>query len=206
MIQTNGQSISVTDHFAGGANVVESLVFSGGASFAGYALGNTEYALSADDSGSRDGTSGNDIIAGDGLANTINGAGGNDLLFGAAGNDKLTGGAGRDLLAGGAGGDTFVFAAVAQSGTTAGTRDVIADFQHGIDKIDLSAIDAKSGGSDNAFLFGGLSTSPIANSVTWYETGDQTIVQLDNNGNKTADMTIALAGTGLGLTAGDFIL
>src|SRR5690349_22897188 len=51
------------------------------------------------------------------------------------------------------GADTFVFTAVADSSLAA--RDTITDFQAGIDKIDLSLIDAKTTASGNqAFLFG----------------------------------------------------
>jgi hypothetical protein len=70
----------------------------------------------------------------------------------------------------------------------------------------MATIDAHIGGGDDAFLFAGPNTAVVANSITWFETGGQTIVQLDNDGNTTADMTIALAGTGLGLTSHDFIL
>ena len=42
------------------------------------------------------GGSGNDILTGDTLANTLDGGFGNDLLKGGAGNDVLDGGAGRD--------------------------------------------------------------------------------------------------------------
>jgi len=49
-------------------------------------------------------------------------------------------------------------------------------------------------------------TPSLPNSITWFETGGQTIVQLDQDGNATADMTIALAGTGLWLTSHEFIV
>jgi Ca2+-binding RTX toxin-like protein len=46
---------------------------------------------------------------GNGLANRITGAAGNDLLAGGTGNDTFSGGAGNDTLAGGRGTDTAVF-------------------------------------------------------------------------------------------------
>lgn len=205
VVSFSGQQVTVNNHFAGGVKVVETLSFVGGAVYAGFALSSSPYILSFDDVGERLGTAGNDIIAGDGLANLVTGAGGDDLLFGGAGTDALTGGAGGDLLAGGAGNDRFDFNAVSDS--TAAKRDVLAGFVHGADKIDLSTIDGKAGTAVNdAFLFKGQSTAVTAYSISWYESGGQTIIQIDNNGNTTADMVIAINGTGLGLSAGDFIL
>lgn len=53
------------------------------------------------------GGSGNDILMGNSLANTLTGKAGNDILVGNAGNDKLPGGAGRDILIGGRGADVL---------------------------------------------------------------------------------------------------
>lgn len=53
------------------------------------------------------GTSGNDIVVGNDLANTINGSDGNDIIVGGAGNDFLLGGLGNDILLGGDGNDTI---------------------------------------------------------------------------------------------------
>lgn len=62
------------------------------------------------------------------------GGDGDDKLYGGDGNDTLVGGEGADFLFGGAGADLFVFV---PSNTS--ERDVIGDFQTGLDKIDLSA-------------------------------------------------------------------
>jgi Ca2+-binding RTX toxin-like protein len=120
VISYNGQQITVSSHFAGGNNVVEQLTFIGGAGFDGYSLTDT-YTISTDDSGSRDGGAGNDIVAGDANANTITGGAGNDLLFGAGGNDTLTGGAGNDYIDGGAGTDTAVFSGNRSAYTVTGS-------------------------------------------------------------------------------------
>jgi Ca2+-binding RTX toxin-like protein len=53
------------------------------------------------------GGSGNDIIAGNTLANKITGAKGHDTVFGYAGNDELIGGEGKDVLIGGTGKDSL---------------------------------------------------------------------------------------------------
>ncbi|WP_430450547.1 hypothetical protein [Rhodophyticola sp.] len=55
-----------------------------------------------------------------------------DRLEGNAGNDTLDGGAGADVLKGGIGADTFVF------GMGYGA-DRVADFQNGIDAIEIDA-------------------------------------------------------------------
>lgn len=51
------------------------------------------------------GSSHNDVLTGDALANQLFGGGGNDILRGGGGNDWLIGGAGADLLDGGRDGD-----------------------------------------------------------------------------------------------------
>lgn len=108
-------------------------------------------------------------------------------------------------MQGGLGDDTFVFADTSEGGATAVTADVITDFTAGSDVIDLSGINVP--GTGGSFLFGGQNSNVVANSVTWFENIDgDTIVQLDNTGDTTADMMITLKGTGLGLTTGDFLL
>ena len=87
------------------------------------------------------GTAGDDVLIGDGPANTINGLAGKDRIEGMGGNDRLTGGAGVDTLTGGTGTDTFVYTARSDSyrsssGTVA--SDLIKDFS--TDRIDLSAL------------------------------------------------------------------
>jgi Ca2+-binding RTX toxin-like protein len=71
------------------------------------------------------------------LNNRITGNARDNYLLGGGGNDIITGGAGLDVLFGQAGADTFIFDV--DSG-----RDIIADFQIGTDKIDLTAFGATS--------------------------------------------------------------
>jgi Ca2+-binding RTX toxin-like protein len=126
-----------------------------------------------------------------------------------AGNDTLNGGGGADTLTGGSGSDTFLFTATADSSPKA--PDTITDFAHGIDKIDLSAIDAntsKAATGDQAFAFAGQNANVVANSVTWSESQGNTVVQADVDDGKTpsADFMLVLTGINLNLTASDFIL
>ncbi|WP_436251135.1 VCBS domain-containing protein, partial [Mesorhizobium amorphae] len=150
------------------------------------------------------GGAGNDLVVGGTGNDTLLGAGDNDTLVGGDGNDTLTGGAGVDTLTGGIGSDTFNYGAASES--TPASFDTITDFVHGVDKIDLSSIDASGAAGDQAFLFGGQNVNTVANSITWSESGGNTIVRADVTGNTTADFQITLTGTGLGLTASDFVL
>ena len=139
---------------------------------------------------SLDGGDGNDTLAGDG---------GNDTLDGGDGNDTLAGGQGDDQLLGGDGSDEFVI-------EKSPGMDTIIDFLHGIDFIDLSAIDANdSVAGDQAFVFGGETTNVLANGITWYESGTDTIIQADVNGNKKADIVLVLVGIDHNLMATDFL-
>ena len=64
------------------------------------------------------------------------GTGGNDTFVGGDGNDTFTGGAGADTLTGGAGADTFIY--LAPTDSQDGPRDVITDFQTGIDHLQIA--------------------------------------------------------------------
>ena len=91
-----------------------------------------------------------DDIYGNALANDLSGNGGNDLLSGRGGDDFIDGGSGNDFLYGGIGADTlmggfgndiFIFTKFEDSTVVNGKpQDVIVDFQHGEDKIDLTAV------------------------------------------------------------------
>ena len=166
----------------------------------------------------------NVVTAGAG-SDALSGGAGDDTLIANGGADRLTGGAGRDILSGGAGSDTFVYAALGDSalvgggavgGVTAATvsqLELIIDFAQG-DRIDLSAIDARSGNGNNgnqAFSFvtgaftagnqnGGLHVFEVTNGGQVY-----TVVEASNDGDTAAEFQIALLGSHA-LTAADFVL
>jgi Ca2+-binding RTX toxin-like protein len=131
-------------------------------------------------------------------------------VAGEMGQDVLIGGAGKDRMTGGLGIDYFDFNAIAETGKTAATRDVITDFTHLVDKIDLSTIDANTRvAGDQAFVFAQLSAVP-GRLYYFFENpagtaNDKTIVQGDVNGDRVADFQIELTGLKT-LTAGDFIV
>ena len=70
-------------------------------------------------------------LTGAGLADVLVGQNGQDTLEGGGGADTIMDGGGIDRLTGGAGADTFVL-------TYDGVRDVITDFNHNADTLDLS--------------------------------------------------------------------
>lgn len=163
-----------------------------------------------------------DLIYGSAAANSLTGGGGQDHLFGLAGNDTLDGGAGTDFLTGGAGkdtltggteADTFIYLATTDSGVSKGARDTITDFQPGLDKIDLSAIDAnKANGAatNEAFNFIGTNVafSHTAGELRAYWTASGQIVEGDVNGDGKADISIQINDPmhNITLSGSDFLL
>jgi Ca2+-binding RTX toxin-like protein len=107
------------------------------------------------------GLSGNDALNGNDGNDTLVGGAGNDFLNGGNGIDTLLGGGGQDVLTGGAGVNTFRYAFASETKVGFSNHDIITDFVHGIDKINLSSIDAVPDVAGNqAFRFAG--TGPFA--------------------------------------------
>jgi hypothetical protein len=158
-----------------------------------------------DDGDTLEGGAGNDVLKGDGGVDTLEGGEGADVLQGGAGADTLEGGAGRDRLQGGSSDDVFVFASLADSGTTSATRDVIGDFVQGDDTIDLSGIDAVTGGLDDAFSFIGAGAFSGTAGELRAVAGTNTLLWADVNGDAVADFTVLLTGNHV-LQASDFVL
>ena len=79
------------------------------------------------------GSTGNNQIDGQGGDDSLSGGLGADVLTGGIGNDRLVGGGGIDTVAGGRGRDVFVL------DNQLGSRDFIADFAQGTDKLEISA-------------------------------------------------------------------
>jgi Ca2+-binding RTX toxin-like protein len=112
----------------------------------------------------------NNVLVGSDLAN---------WLLGGAGNDTLNGHGGNDVLFGEAGADTFVF----EHGTGG---DVIGDFTHGTDKINLVGIGFGS--------YAQLRSSMVEN-------GGTTAIDLGQG-----DFVVLVAVPMASLSAGDFVL
>jgi Ca2+-binding RTX toxin-like protein len=136
-----------------------------------------------------DGWTGNDILIGEGGddsllgfdgADSLHGGGGEDFLDGEDGNDTLFGASGNDILIGGVGADRFVF-------TDSNGEDTVADFELGIDRIEISGYAGING-------FGDLEIS---------QQGGDTVIDLGADAPGAG--VIILLDIGAGLAATDFI-
>ena len=147
-------------------------------------------------------------LVGNAGANSLSGGYGDDQVNGNGGNDRLAGDHGRDTLVGGAGADTFVYAALSDSRAGAASRDVINGFERGADRIDLAAVDAVSGGGNDAFRFVGTAAfSGTAGELRLQGLGgaNAVLVEADVDGDAVADMQLFVNLTTT-LGAEDFLL
>jgi len=160
------------------------------------------------------GSSESDFISGDAGNDLIYGAGNADLLWGGDGNDTLVGGAGVDVMRGGSGFDIFDFNSRRETTNSQLTCDVIVDFEHLIDRIDLRTIDASTLRSgNNSFVWrgtGGFSTS-TAGEVRYRQfdnagtDNDYTLIYGDTDADRASEFQIKLEGL-VTLTSADFYL
>ena len=104
--------------------------------------------------------------------------------------------------------DTFRFEAVSDSAVGANHDQIVDFFRSEGDKIDLAAIDAKTGQSGNqAFSFIGSSTFSAAGQVRAVELGGgQWLVQASNDGDQQAEFEVLVGFANQPLAAQDFIL
>ncbi len=131
-----------------------------------------------------------------------------DVVDGGAGNDKIMGLGGADQLTGGQGGDQFRYLFTTDSGLGA-NADRILDFTNGEDKLDFRVLDADpvTPGRQTLSFIGtaGFATNGTAQ-VRYADSGADTLVQIDLNGDGAADMEIVLAGhAGQALVGTDFL-
>lgn len=171
------------------------------------------------------GNSFDNIITGNAYNNLLKGMAGDDVLSGGDGKDTLIGGTGADSLYGGSStttdafADVFKYESVGDSTPSPLSQDSIGNFHNTgaeKDKIDLKAIDAKvtvsdmtaSTYSNNAFIWiGNDAFSHVEGELRYEQSGSDTLVQGDVDGDGTADLQITLLiFTGLTLAKADFIL
>ena len=151
-----------------------------------------------------------------GNADTVVGTATADIIEGRGGADTITGGGGADKLYAGANdgtSDTFVYNLASESTNTAAGRDVIYQFEDANDVIRFAAATFDFNGAAvglgtanwlgvNVAFHGGAVGVGEINAV---QVGGQTIVQIDTNGDKVADFSIALDGVH-NLTLSDFLI
>jgi Ca2+-binding RTX toxin-like protein len=152
---------------------------------------------------------GNDHLIGQRVSITMYGGNGNDLLvgsiandiiYGESGNDRLLGYFGSDLLWGGSGSDVFFFALDTE-------MDSIQDFEKGVDKIDLTSVDANGSvaGRQSLNFIGTAEFSGAAGELRIYQdSGVDYRIAADVNGDRTADLLISLGS--VQVSSIDFIL
>jgi Ca2+-binding RTX toxin-like protein len=152
------------------------------------------------------GNDGNDNLKGFGGADTIYGGDHNDELWGMDGNDTLRGqnghdtlygGAGLDHLYGGSGADVFRWDATNETGVTAGTADVIHDFNRlESDEFNLMEIDADVyAAGDQAFTFiGNAAFSGTPGELRYYHSGGNTYIEMQTGNSVDVEGVIRLDG------------
>lgn len=160
-----------------------------------------------------------DSIVGNEYANTVTGNGGNDFIIGFQGDDVLDGGdgddwiwsgMGADTMIGGAGADQFEFRRTKESGTAEGDRDIIVDFEVGIDKVRLVFMDGdeNTGGNQEMTYIGesDLSGSGLGEVRVLMENGwTYNLAFIDLDGDATADMAIEMHTTDM-VSETDFLV
>lgn len=169
---------------------VENLTFAGTGSFTSIGNDLDNAVTGGGDSDTLRGLGGNDTLAG---------GNGNDILFGGGGRDILIEGQGRDTMTGGSGIDTFVFASAGDS-VVGGQRDLIEDFELGVDKIDVSGIAGFTFIEDAPFEATGVAQLRYFQSAGF----NVTILAADIDGDAVADFQIALSGL-LAMQDSDFL-
>jgi len=153
------------------------------------------------------GRAGDDMVFGDDGEDWLTGGNGADTIYGGDGSDTLTGGANRDSMTGGADADLFVFRTASDTGIATWTRDIIADFEAGLDVLDLSGVDARIGVAGNqAFTWLGTGAfTGVAGQLRYFLSGSTLIVEGTLNADLVADFTIRLNGE-TALAVDDLIL
>lgn len=148
------------------------------------------------------GGAGNDYLEGGWM---LNGEDGNDTLVGYKNNDGqyFYGGAGVDRITTGAGADSIGYSLITHSGVGTGNRDIITDFD--TSSGDYLSLYPLSANPLNFLAMAEFDGSAGAVRFTPDPVNKYTLVQVDINGDKAADMEIELTGLKF-LAADDFVL
>jgi Ca2+-binding RTX toxin-like protein len=152
------------------------------------------------------GNGGTDFINGGGGNDSIDGGASKDFIDGGSGADKISGGEGNDDLTGGSGADTFQFFFLKDVGVGASGRDSISDLEKGLDKIDVSVLDANAALAGNqAFSFIGTSQFSNEGQVRAVAANFGQLLQFNTTGDGVAEFEIFVE-TPLQISGSDLIL
>jgi serralysin len=122
------------------------------------------------------------------------GSGGSDRFWGDGGNNWFQGGKGKDTFTGGAGRDLYDYNLTTASAVGAG-RDVITDFDHLVDDLDLAGIDADTGVAGNqAFRWVGSAALTGPGEVGFFVADGNTIIRMRTDADAAAEGEIQLTG------------
>ena len=134
-----------------------------------------------------------DLILGGAGHDSIDGNGGGDTILGGAGDDTIRGALGADVIAGGPGHDRFVFQRINDASIDSppgeGARDVILDFRHGADVIDLGFY------LSPGFVFPKL--EPVFLGTAPFQASQALQVRYDIEGDRTIVQFYSVLGTAL---------
>ncbi|CAN5231104.1 hypothetical protein BH11PSE2_BH11PSE2_17290 [soil metagenome] len=145
-------------------------------------------------------------LTGSGFDDSLRGDANNNVIVGGMGSDKIYGDLGADSLYGGSGADTFVYGGINASTVALAGRDTIFDFARAQgDHIDVSGLDAITGGANDAFTFVAGGFTHVAGQLISVFVVDHYEVQGDVDGDGVADFAINVL-SGVALAAQDFIL
>ena len=142
-----------------------------------------------------------DVLRGGDGDDTLNGGGGADSIFGGGSNDRISGGRGADQITLGIGRDTLVYALVTESRAAPGAADVVTDFASGLDRIDLSAIDADDLATtgNQAFVLTSGGGSGAFTGVRGQLRSVAGLIEGDVTGDGNADFRITLSNGGIAI-------
>jgi serralysin len=144
-------------------------------------------------------------VLGTNLNDFFIGTSGNNVLNGLGGNDTMFGGFGADTLIGGAGANTFKYQSASDSFPGA-SHDVITDFVHGVDKIDLKFVDAAVGVSgDQAFRFIGTGNFGFEGDLRVAFVNGNTLIQGNTDTDSAPEFEVQLNGLHT-ISSSDFVL
>lgn len=130
----------------------------------------------------------------------MNGGTGADTLIGGAGDDVIYGGYGKDIMTGGNGANVFVFSEIRDSDLV--TRDIITDFQVGVDTLRFNNMLSGQFSLTVGDRFGGFEAE--GNTQAFFHNIDKQLL-IDTDGDGQMDMRMTLQGVdGSQLSTSDF--